>query len=130
MKSTTIESTILLITEECIHCGTVFAMTETLINELRYTGNKFYCPNGHSMVYGGKKAKLERRIKELENDRDWYRNETENQKRALATTRGQLTKIKKRVANGVCPCCHRSFVQLARHMKTKHPDYAETDDRE
>lgn len=23
---------------------------------------------------------------------------------------------------GVCPCCNRTFKQLAAHMKTKHPD--------
>lgn len=28
----------------------------------------------------------------------------------------------KRIHNGVCPCCNRSFVNLQRHMKTKHPE--------
>jgi hypothetical protein len=23
----------------------------------------------------------------------------------------------------VCPCCQRSFQNLSRHMKTKHPEY-------
>lgn len=35
----------------------------------------------------------------------------------------ELKKIQTRVKGGVCPCCNRSFVQLTRHMKTKHPDY-------
>jgi hypothetical protein len=34
-----------------------------------------------------------------------------------------VTKLKQRVANGVCPCCHRSFVNLHRHMAGQHPDY-------
>ena len=25
--------------------------------------------------------------------------------------------------NGVCPCCTRTFPNLAAHMKTKHPDF-------
>jgi hypothetical protein len=29
------------------------------------------------------------------------------------------------VANGVCPCCNRTFQNLARHMAGKHPDYEE-----
>lgn len=37
--------------------------------------------------------------------------------------RGQLTKLKRRVSNGVCPCCNRSFADLHRHMTEKHPDY-------
>lgn len=43
--------------------------------------------------------------------------------RALRATKGRLTKTKKRIANGVCPCCNRHFVNLERHMTGKHPDY-------
>ena len=39
--------------------------------------------------------------------------------------KGQVTRIKKRVANGVCPCCNRTFKDLAAHMSTQHPDYIE-----
>ncbi len=39
-----------------------------------------------------------------------------------------MTKVKKRAANGVCPCCNRTFSDLARHMKAKHPDFAEGED--
>ncbi len=38
--------------------------------------------------------------------------------------KGQLVKVQKRVAHGVCPCCDRTFINLQRHMATKHPDYA------
>lgn len=53
-----------------------------------------------------------------------------HEERSHSTTRGHLTRERKkkeqletRAANGVCPCCHRTFKQLARHMKTKHPDF-------
>ena len=45
--------------------------------------------------------------------------------RRRAAAKGQLTKVKKRVGNGVCPCCTRSFTDLARHMESKHPAYVE-----
>ena len=32
---------------------------------------------------------------------------------------------KNRVAASVCPCCKKTFKQLAAHMKNKHPNYAE-----
>lgn len=38
--------------------------------------------------------------------------------------RGVVTKTKNRIGKGVCPCCNRTFVELARHIATKHPDYA------
>jgi ssDNA-binding Zn-finger/Zn-ribbon topoisomerase 1 len=40
----------------------------------------------------------------------------------LAATRAKLKRTERRVANGVCPHCHRSFVQLERHMRTKHSE--------
>lgn len=33
------------------------------------------------------------------------------------------TRIKNRVKNGVCPCCNRTFENLARHMQAKHSDF-------
>lgn len=27
-----------------------------------------------------------------------------------------------RIGAGICPCCNRTFSQLARHMQSKHPD--------
>lgn len=54
-----------------------------------------------------------------------WKRESEGSKKALAATKGQLTKIKKCVNNGVCPICHRNFVALGRHMKGQHPDFCE-----
>jgi hypothetical protein len=31
--------------------------------------------------------------------------------------------LHRRVGNGVCPCCSRSFTNLKRHIRSKHPDY-------
>lgn len=39
-------------------------------------------------------------------------------------TKGVVTRTRNRIANGVCPCCDRSFTNLQRHMASKHPDYA------
>jgi hypothetical protein len=61
----------------------------------------------------------------------WATERAESQARALVSaehrlraTRGVVTKIKRRVAHGVCPCCQRTFKDLARHMEGQHPDYA------
>lgn len=35
----------------------------------------------------------------------------------------ETKRLKKRAAVGVCPCCSRTVGQLARHMKTKHPEF-------
>ena len=35
----------------------------------------------------------------------------------------ETKRLKKRAAAGTCPCCSRTVIQMARHMKTKHPDF-------
>lgn len=47
--------------------------------------------------------------------------------RKLSAQRGVVTRIKNRVGHGVCPCCSRTFENLGRHMKSKHPEYAKGD---
>jgi hypothetical protein len=85
-------------------------------------GTCFYCPNGHSQIFNTKSyqaqiADLERQAIRLRGERDSALDLKEKEAR-----RRRL--LEKRVKNGVCPCCKRSFKALAAHMKSKHPDYA------
>lgn len=117
-----------LITEECCKCGTVFAFAEELRQKcLDNHARQFYCPNGHPQHYIGdtKAERLERELKWARSTRDRNARERDH---AEARRRGQLaanTRLKKRVANGVCPCCKRTFKDLHRHMAGQHPDFAE-----
>ncbi len=85
-----------------------------------------YCPLGHQHQPSGKgEAVVEReRRQRAEAQAVALRDQLEAERRGHAATKGQLTKTRKRTAGGACPCCNHSFVQLARHMATKHPDYA------
>ncbi len=116
----------------CGECGTKFAITKALDSALTSKGGDIWCPRGHLLTYGeGEKSKLKRQLankqaaldgvkRDLDDERDRHAH-TEARRRAA---KGQLTKTKKRIANGVCPCCNRTFKDLAAHMTTKHPDYA------
>lgn len=42
---------------------------------------------------------------------------------ALAPLPHANGRLRKRASAGVCPCCNRTFSQLARHMQTKHPTF-------
>lgn len=50
------------------------------------------------------------------------------QERAVKAAGTRASKLKLRAANGVCPCCNRTFKQLAAHMSSQHPKYAEPTD--
>lgn len=113
----------------CGACGVTFGLPTALLTTYRRTHQTWYCPNGHSRYYPGEsdEEKLKKALKEEEarSKQAEYSLYLRNQELAaanktLATTRGQLTRVRKRVANGVCPDCHRHFENLEKHMKSKH----------
>lgn len=130
-----------LVTETCCACGVVFAMPDWFQRQLKKTGETFYCPSGHGQHYRDNlRAENDRLKKEIEQERErktliagWYdaeRRDHEHTRKRLAATKGVVTRTKKRLANGVCPCCNRHFVNLERHMKGQHPDYQVTGEEE
>lgn len=113
-------------------CGTVHAVPKELHDyqmRCHHDGKNvpdIYCPLGHVYVPAGKpKWRSEReRAEAAELD---AANAREDARIALARVgelEAEATRQRKRSAAGVCPCCNRSFVQLARHMKAKHPEHA------
>jgi hypothetical protein len=124
--------------ETCCTCGVVFGMPKALWKTCRNEKQTFYCPNGHGQSY--KQSEADRLKAQLlkaeqaaeaarltaERERRW-RHEAYDQARHLerrvAAQRGVTTRMKNRVANGVCPCCNRTFANLARHMNTKHKGF-------
>ena len=124
MHTRTYTETVTLQEETCIECGILFAMPADYIKTRQETGKSFYCPNGHSMVYGkGTATALREQLKDAEERARRLAAQLVSATDQLQATKKELQRHKKRTANGVCPCCNRSFVQLQRHMKTKHPEY-------
>lgn len=132
MRGQTITQEITMVVEECYKCGVPFAISNEFKNDHLKTHDNFYCPNGHGQRYGENES--ERQIRQLKKeveyaneDKKYWRNEAETKARSLSATKGALTKTKKRIANGVCPCCHRSFLNVIMHMETEHPDYGKAE---
>lgn len=109
----------------CGGCGIAFAMPDKYYRELVSENGSFYCPRGCSRKFIGK-TKEEELKEQLEVERQqkihWQR-EAKTARGSAAAFKGQITKTKKRVAKGVCPCCNRYFVNLHRHMDSQHKDY-------
>lgn len=113
---------------DCANCGVPFALTEDYEARRRNDGNTFYCPNGHPHSWHETEGdRLRKEIAEaksrLDAEQGWTRRLTgdlDQERRSHAATKGQLTKTRKRIENGVCPDCNRHFVDVERHMKSKH----------
>jgi NMD protein affecting ribosome stability and mRNA decay len=112
----------------CGGCGIVFAVPEDWLDRRRSDGQGFYCPNGCARVYRTTEADRLRaqvkRLQEAEARADARAKTAELRRRA---TKGQLTKVRRRIRNGVCPDCNRTFQDLARHMESKHAAPQEAD---
>ena len=114
----------------CYRCGIHFGLPDDFDDCRRKDGGIFYCPNGHPQIYSDSINAENRELKrEIERERQKYRLLHATNlavEVSLRSTRGVVTKQRKklaRVSNGVCPCCNRTFKQLARHMACKHPEY-------
>lgn len=113
-------------------CGILFAIPENLhrsaLKHRGPTGWQISCPLGHTWhftaAYVDEEAKLRN---ELERERRYSAHvvaRLDQAEASLSATRGVVTRMKRRASAGVCPCCNRTFQQLARHMATKHPDFS------
>lgn len=129
--------------QDCISCQIAFMVPVGFTARRREDNQTFYCPNGHTMSYpkyGTEAEKLRRerdrlkqeaaRLEEQAALENKWRLEAQEAARAAerraAAARGQVTRLKNRAVAGLCPCCNRSFVQLSRHMSTKHPGFERT----
>ena len=120
----TITHEVIMIIEECANCRMLFGITRDFKDSLLTKGGSFYCPQGHGLNYGkSENDKLKSWLEQERNNTQWWKEEAESKARSLSATKGVLTRTKKRLSGGACPCCNRQFVNLARHMNTKHPEY-------
>ncbi len=121
-----------LVLVECCNCGMHFAMPKDFTCSRRNDHKWFCCPNGHHQHFTTKtrEQKLteerdeERRAREFWETREaCARTERDAAERRVIGQKAAKTRIKNRIARGVCPCCNRTFRDLHRHMDTKHPDW-------
>ena len=117
---------------QCCTCGVPMVLSEMLyLRAKRDSSISFYCELGHKQSFSeGENQRLKKQIENERRRREWAdenaaraRAEARCQERRASSFKGHLTRTKNRISAGVCPCCNRTFKQLARHMKSKHPKY-------
>lgn len=115
----------------CYLCGVDFAMSDDLHSRRRSDGRSFWCTNGHEQHFtetdAQRLAKVQRQLQDARTLQTHLRDQRDAAERSASAYKGQVTRIKKRVGNGVCPCCKRSFVNLQRHMAGQHPNFADSE---
>lgn len=121
------QRTLKLVVVECPGCGVEYGIPDHLNSQLlaKTITGRVYCPNGHSWHYTGKSH--EQQLRDERARVLAIKDQLDAAERRAAAARGQVTKMQNRIANGVCPCCHRSFANVSRHMASKHSGYGQED---
>lgn len=120
-------------------CGMTYAIPETLFEFVKRqhddgrSQTDIFCPLGHRWSFAGEGEadKQRKRAERLERTLANREEDLRAERASHVATKGALTKAKKRSARGVCPHpeCKRSFVNVARHVATCHPELVETTER-
>lgn len=113
----------------CGGCFMTFAIPATLMRRYRQEGISLKCPNS-ACPWGGmvstktENAKLAEELEEVKRRLEFERLGRQSMEREAEKERRKVRRLERRARGGACPCCNRSFVALARHMKSKHPEFA------
>lgn len=119
---------------DCPSCGVVYAFTTEYEARRLEDGKSWHCPNGHSVLFTKSESQKQREradslVRQLERTniaRQAERDQAHAAERSARAYKGHLTRLRNRVANGVCPVasCHRNFANVKAHVTSKHPEWA------
>lgn len=120
----------------CYKCQITFAVDASIRARWIDTHEIWYCPNGHQQHYLGETEaqRLRKQLDAKERELQFARNNAASERAAREQTERRLTarkavntRLRNRIKHGVCPCCRRTFTNVAQHMKTQHPKFNKDD---
>jgi hypothetical protein len=109
----------------CGQCGIEFAVPDAFYRERKEKGAalNWHCPNGHIRVFRESNSEVLRRERDLLKQQTARLEDEARLARERADKAEKATKrLKKRASAGTCPCCNRTFANMAEHMKHQHPE--------
>lgn len=112
---------------ECITCGVIFTVPSVVIDQHRTYGGYHCCSNGHQQGWDKNGSEIERvrrerdRLKQKIAEKD---DEILEARRATVAETEKVKRLERRAKAGTCPCCKRTFQNMAIHMRKQHPDFA------
>jgi hypothetical protein len=119
----------------CWQCKCEVWLPQELYDAAKRGADKiiFHCAYGHPAVFGKGDSELDivrrernwlkQQIAAKDDDIENLRNLVKAQVKTRIELETKAAKTKKRSAAGTCPCCHRTFRQMALHMRSKHPTF-------
>jgi hypothetical protein len=128
-----------IVAETCGVCGVQFGLTDSFQRARMEDGESFHCPNGHRIGYSNRNevqrlrdevARQKHATEQAQANASFWKGATDraNEReqitaRSLRATKAVVTRTKKKIVAGRCPCCSHQFKNLRDHMAKEHPKY-------
>lgn len=108
----------------CSHCAVVYYFPKKWCSNAENGKKEWSCPNGHGQVFSDSELNRMRRERDRLKQETARLEDVAREARARAEKAEKATKLlKKRTSAGTCPCCARTFSNMAEHMKHQHPEF-------
>lgn len=117
----------------CGECGGTYAINERYRQQQYEKGGSWNCPYckvGWGYSENNENSKLKKELEQTKRNLEFHQRNAASEREAREATERRLvgqkaakTRLRNRIKNGVCPCCTRTFQNLAQHMKTQHPSF-------
>lgn len=117
---------------ECANCHMDFGVLPFFERERRRDHGTFWCPAGHANHYPQQSdteklraelARTEGKLAEQAQKLSKVRAEAEHNEMRRRAEKAAKTRLKNRIAKGICPCCKRHFANVHRHITAMHPEF-------
>lgn len=122
----------LVVVGGCWNCGSNCAIPRNLYRQAKENGNGWYCPGcGQTNVYKttevqtlkAERARLEGQVAEERQRTRIARADADRNEARRRAEKAAKTRLKNRIAKGICPCCKRHFANVHRHITSQHPEF-------
>ena len=112
---------------QCGTCAVWHTIPEVIHSCYKREGGFWHCPNCHQRGWDKGTDAIERENTRRERDRlkqeaARLAEEIAAEKARADVAEKKYLQARRRSAAGVCPCCNRTFANMQRHMKAKHPN--------
>lgn len=109
----------------CGSCSSPFGVPTTRANRGEEYGGKVWCSVcGFCMSWGaGEIEKLRAQLAREEGKVATARMEAKHAEDRRRAEKAAKTRLKNRIAKGICPCCKRHFANVHRHITSQHPEF-------
>jgi hypothetical protein len=116
---------------QCSECAVTYYFPEKWCTNAANKHKAWQCPNGHGQAFRDSELDRTRRERDLlkqdaarleDEKRQAWATATALRERADKAERA-TKRLRKRTSAGTCPCCNRTFGNMAEHMKHQHPEF-------